>query len=77
MFYVITSLNYIKLKKYHCNFVNKLQTIAKYEYLEGYTTTLGLDGIVNMEKIYQVQSVLEELSDYHRHYFERKTYEAK
>lgn len=63
--------------KYHFIFLNKLQTFDEHEYLDGYTTTLGLGGIVNMEKIYQVQSVLEKLSDYHQHYFERKAYEAK
>lgn len=62
---------------YYYLYVIELQTLAEHEYLDGYTTSLGLDGIVNMEKIYKVQSVLEELSDYHRHYFERKTYEAK
>lgn len=38
---------------------------------------LGLDGIINMEKIYKVQNILEVLSDFHRHYFEKKTYGAK
>lgn len=65
------------LECYYDLYVIELQTLAEHEYLDGYTTSLGLDGIVNMEKIYKVQSVLEELSDYHRHYFERKTYEAK
>ncbi|XP_050529538.1 uncharacterized protein LOC126899057 isoform X2 [Daktulosphaira vitifoliae] len=57
---------------------NKIVEEVTYENdnLDGYTTMLGLGGIINMEKIYQVQNVLEELSDFHRHYYERKTNET-
>lgn len=58
-------------------FFCQFKSFAEHEYLDGYSTMLGLDGIINMEKIYQVQAVLEELSDFHRHYFMRKSYEAK
>lgn len=54
-----------------------LQSFDEHEYLDGYTTMLGLDGIINMEKIYKVQTVLESLSDFHRHYFDRKVYASK
>jgi hypothetical protein len=68
---------YYYLKLRYVFVIYQLQTFSEHEYLDGYTTMLGLDGIVNMEKIYKVQAVLEELSNFHRHYFDRKTYSSK
>ncbi|VVC34658.1 Hypothetical protein CINCED_3A005174 [Cinara cedri] len=50
---------------------------SEQEFIDKYTTMPGLNGVLNMDKMYKVQTTLNRLVCFHQHFFQRQEYGKK